>query len=521
MRGFSLKRLNATFVKLVYSPPEEPKLRWVQFIRNLFAKTDGRLAFVLGMFSSILVIIYFFYNFIITQTPMRMAKPSAALIQNLPLWARIKSLPLPIPRNGEIIAISLILFVAIAFFFYAFAVLLTWGRRGNFLSISTVLISAAVFFLISVWSFPNVNRNIFNYMLRGRTAAIYNSNPYYVPAERFSEDPIYRYANPKHTEKPGGKLPAWMLINVSVAKLAGNEPVKMLLFYRFTFFTFSILNLILIAAILRRLYPRFMLSGILLYGWNPIVIIYGQSKIDTVMVFYLLLGSYLLVRNRNLIAVASLTLSALTKLVTLPLIAIYWLRELALRRWRGLLITSVILGVTAFAVYVPFWYGPGIILQHIGLVSAGGATASGFSKAFLRVGFCLLIVWVAYTQNGTTPMLFRGWAIVMLYFSFFITKVGSADYLMTLLWLASLSCDFRIVWLTIAITFSSFMLNIWHTNSSGLFPLPDLFSLPRLLIYLVIPLLVFICMTIVLFWKRLTGQHDSKRVSGEYFIQRP
>jgi len=456
MSGFSFKRLNATFAKVVYSPPEEPKLRWVQFIRNLFAKTDGRLAFVLGMFSFLLVIIYFFYSFIIMQTPMRMAKPSAALIQNLPLWARIKSLPLPIPRNSEIIAISLILFVAIGFFLYAFAVLLTWGRRGNVLTISTVVISAAMFFLISVWSFPNVNRNIFNYMLRGRTAAIYDSNPYVVPAERFSQDPIYPFADPKHTKKPGGKLPAWMLINVFVAKFAGNDPVKMLLFYRGIFFTFCMLNLLLIGGILRELYPRFMLSGILLYGWNPIVVIYGQSKIDTVMVFYLLLGSYLLVRNRNLIGVASLTLSALTKLVTLPLIAIYWLRELPLRRWRGLLITSSIIGVTAFAVYVPFWDGPGIILQHIGSTSAGGAAASGFTKVFLRVGFCLLIAWVACTQSGTSLQLFRGWAVVMLYFSFFITKIGSADYLMTLLSLASLSCDFRIVLLTIAIAFPSF-----------------------------------------------------------------
>ncbi|MFQ6113216.1 MAG: hypothetical protein ACE5NG_03900, partial [bacterium] len=383
------------------------------------------------------------------------------------------------------------------------AVLLTWNRRATPLILGTVVSAAILFFLVSVLSLPNVSGNIYNYILRGRIAAVHNSNPYYVAADKFPEDSLYPYASHRNTKRAGGKLPAWMIINVTLAKIAGDNVITNLLIYRLAFFLFTVANLALIAAILRRLNPRFLLVGVVLYSWNPIVVINGLNKVDTVMVFYLLLGIFLLLANRRRLAVATLFLSVFTKLVTLPLVTLYWLREIVMKRWRELLISSFILALTAVVIYALFWNAPDIILTHMSLLSAGGTSGSGLIKSLFRLIFVLLILWVAFTQDGSMERMLRGWVILMLYFSLFINEIASADYLMTLVAVVCLSLDWRIALLTILISFSSSMFQRYYQMASDTFDLPDLFQLPRYFVYLAVPGFTLLGIALVVVWRRI------------------
>ena len=98
------------------------------------------------------------------------------------------------------------------------------------------------------------------------------------------------------------------------------------------FLLFNLANLLLIARILQAVQPRQLLAGLGCMLWNPIVIAYGQSKVDTVMVFFLLLAALALVQEKRKLVVIALGVSALVKLITLPLIAVYWLYTLRSRR---------------------------------------------------------------------------------------------------------------------------------------------------------------------------------------------
>src|SRR6185436_15649709 len=116
----------------------------------------------------------------------------------------------------------------------------------------------------------------------------------------------------------------------------------------------------------RILFPGSEAAGLVLFGWNPIVAVYGQSKTDIVMVFFLLLAAYLMARARERLGVVALGLSALVKLITLPLLALMLARDVNLRHWRQLALS---VGLVAI-VYLPFAHGLGLLRDHLGLLGA-------------------------------------------------------------------------------------------------------------------------------------------------------
>ena len=156
------------------------------------------------------------------------------------------------------------------------------------------------------------------------------------------------------------------------------------------------------------------------YAWNPIVVIYGQSKTDTVMAFYLTLAIALFVANWRKLSIISMGLSVLVKVITLPLVAIYWLGELKLRRWRSLIVTSLLLGLTAAIIYIPFSKDLTLIVKHLRHMEAGGSSSPNVMRFWLSLAFMAVIFWMGFIQNGDPRRLILGWAIALIFFSFFI-----------------------------------------------------------------------------------------------------
>ena len=477
---------------------------WLEHLKSGLTSSKLRLASVLVIFSLLLAISYFLFNFVLVHTPVMMARPSALLIEELPYWRFIASIPNYLPTDKYQMALYVILFNLVGFSIYGFAVFLTWKHKGDLLLFWLVTASAVVFFLISVFALPNITTNIYNYMLRSHVAATYDSNPYYVAADKYPDNPIYQYANPNYTHNPGAKLPAWMIISIPLAKLAGDDVVTNLFFYRSAFFLFNLINIALIVMVLRKLCPRCILTGIILYAWNPIVVLYGQCKIDTVMAFYLLLGLVFFVYGKERLATVFFVLSVLTKLVTGPLLAVYWLRNFVRKRWREGIACSVVIGLTAVVVYGLFWNGPSILAGHASQLGEGGTydATSKIAGYLFRGVFLLLILRVAFTQSEDLQSMLRGWTLLMLYFCLFITKLGSADYLITLIALMSLSADWRLVLVTVGTSFSSLTFQIWHKLKSVAVISTDLVEIPRMYVYLAVPGMIGVSIGAVYLWNR-------------------
>jgi hypothetical protein len=435
---------------------------------------------LLGCLAGVLLADSLFFAFVLPQAPGRMAEPSADLIAQLPLWSFIVALPLPIPRQSSSLAIALLVASALKFAAYGTAVYLAWHQPFSRRSLLIVVGTALLLFLAAVFALPNVNRDIYNYIISGRVAAVYSGNPYQMVPDQFPTDPIYRYASPRYTGYAGdNKLPVWMLINVALAWLGGDSPVTNLLLYRTLFLLFNLANLLLIARILQVMQPRLLLAGLTLYAWNPVVFVYGQSKVDTVMVFFLLLAALALVQGKRKLLVIALGFSALVKLITLPLIAVYWLYTLRARGFRVLALYSFLLGLTLIALYAPFWYGPellGMQLQQLLQVADAGTSPA---RLLLYAGFACGVAWVGLHCDGRAENTLAGWTLVMVLFALFVTKFGFSWYLMAMIAMTSLAVDWRFALIGSILSCASFFLNVWDSASNEVMRLPMLFPAPR------------------------------------------
>jgi hypothetical protein len=449
------------------------------------------LTLLLGCLAWILLAECFYSAFVLPQAPGRMAEPSADLIARLPLWSFITALPLPIPRQSSSLAIALLVTGALKFTAYSTAIYMTWNQPASRRCLFIVVGAALLFFLMAVFALPNVNRDIYNYIISGRVAAVYSSNPYQVAPDQFPADPLYRYASPRYTNYIGdNKLPMWMLINIALAWLGGDNPVANLLLYRAVFLLFNLANLLLIARILHIIQPRLLLAGLALYAWNPIVIAYAQSKVDTVMVFFLLLAALALVQEKRKLMVVVLGLSAMVKLITLPLIAVYWLHTLRSRRLRDLAICSFLLVLTVIALYAPFWYGPELLsIQLQQLLNVADAGTS-LVRLLLYAGFAFGVVWVGLNRDGRAENMLAGWTLVMVLFALFVSKFGFSWYLMAMIAGASLAVEWRFALIVIFLSCTSFFLNAWDTASNEVLQMPILFSAPRFYLQLFVSVCV-------------------------------
>lgn len=458
----------------------------------MLVRTDARLAAVLSAFAVLLVGAFCFYAFVLPQTPARLARASVGLMDDFALWSWLDGLPLPVPRGEWGVAASLLSWSLVAFALYGVALFATWGRRAERRLLVLAVGAAILFSLVSALALPNLNTDIYNYIVTGRVAAVHDANPYEVAPDRFPSDPVYPYAGHRFTAHPDVKLPAWMLVSVPLAKVAGNDPVTNLLVYRFAFFAFSVACLVLVAAIASRLDSRYALTAVIAWGWNPIVVLVGTSKVDTFMVFFLLLGILLLVAARARSAAVALMLSALVKLITLPFIAAYWISEVARRRWRRVLITTALMAATVVAVYLPFTRSVDLPLDHLGLIERRGSgdpvdgepSAEGPARLLLAVGYGFLVLWVGLTQGDTIRKLLRGWGLLAIYFALFLAPLGLSWYLLVPIAVASVAMDWRLLLVTGLVSFSSFLVYAWDSMSTEAHPLPDVFAVSRGTVYL-------------------------------------
>jgi alpha-1,6-mannosyltransferase len=166
--------------------------------------------------------------------------------------------------------------------------------------------------------------------------------------------------------------PAWLLISQGLTLLAdalGGSLAGYVLLYKMLGLIAHLVNALLIWLIVGRLAPHRQLVATLFYAWNPLCLIEfcASAHNDAVMLTFLLLGVYCLLRGWEVTALMAFGLSISVKYVMLALLPLYFALivrqtleqggtkpQAALRvGWRGL----VVAGVVALTL-LPYWAGP-------------------------------------------------------------------------------------------------------------------------------------------------------------------
>jgi hypothetical protein len=428
-----------------------------------------------------------------------MGKATADLIPQLGLWSALSSLPHPETK----VAVQLgVILGGLAFFAtYGVAVHLAWTRRAGVRRIAAAACVGAVCCTVSALAFPTANTDIFSYIASGRVASEHGANPYDVPPSAFPDDPVYPYVSDQYADNLPSKLPAWMLMDIGVARAAGDAPAYALLSFRLMLLTFALGSIALVPLILRRIHPRRALAGTIAFAWNPVLIVYGPSKTDTVMVFFLLLCVLFLSYRKDSLGVLSLGCSVLIKLITLPLVCLYLLRQARFRRWKQLALSVGLLAALTIVVYLPFTRDPGLLGHHLQLLrsvesadgvnrATNGSTVEHLARLALGAGLIVLVVWLARASRPGLARLLRDWALIALCFALFLVTTALPWYQLVPIALAAIAGSGTILGVAIAVSLSSFLLGVWQSASTASFQFDDLLGLPPVLVYLAPALLV-------------------------------
>lgn len=422
----------------------------------------------------ILLVSSAFFTLITPQLPSRMGRPSAQLVDDIGFWREVDRLPLPFLHDRQAVATLIVLVTALSFASYALAIFLCRRYSPGRAVYRIVLATTIVLFALSLLSLPTINSDIYMYLMQGRLVTEYGQNPHYVVPDRFPFDPMYAFTTAQYSRNVSDYLPVWTWVSVFSTWLAADNVVTELLMLRLLLVVVNIANLTLIAAIMRRLNPRYELAAMMIYGWNPLVMIYGASKPDTVMVFFALLGIWALLSQRSRLTPVFLTLSVLVKMISAPLMIIYVLQYARWRQWRALASAVFIAGITALLVYAPLVEGPQIFVHHLSQLNRAGSTLPPALRLLILALFVALILWIGLTRDGSVRSWVNGSAWALFYFGIFMARPSLGWYLITLIALVAVSGNRWLVWFTTALTSAAFLLTIWENISNDVFKLPEL-----------------------------------------------
>lgn len=229
------------------------------------------------------------------------------------------------------------------------------------------ILAAAVVFGVTFLFCPGFpTSDPFSYIMYGRIIVLHHANPLTAIPSQFPNDPVFSYVFWKNTASVYG--PAWLTLSAGLTKIAealGGDLAVYILLFKSTSLVFHLAIAVLVWGILGVVAPRRRVMGTILYAWNPLALLEfaDSGHNDSVMLFFLLLGVFLLVKRYEALALVSFALSIDTKYVLVLLLPIYfwwvlreqpgWRLRIRAASWR----LAILLGVCA-ALYVPYWAGP-------------------------------------------------------------------------------------------------------------------------------------------------------------------
>jgi hypothetical protein len=218
-------------------------------------------------------------------------------------------------------------FGSVALLFALYALALWWLGREVTHHRAGLRVALWVGVLVSVVAYftPALpSHDVFAYAMSGRMMVTYHANPFFAVPGSYPLDPILQTNEwPKSATAYG---PLWSVISVLVSPLVGAQPLNANLTYRALALAAHLVNLVLLVAVLRALFPdrpRWHALGLLLYAWNPLVIIeVAAGHNDVLMLTGILGGLYLIARRQRAWAMMSFGAACLLKFSAVPLVAL-------------------------------------------------------------------------------------------------------------------------------------------------------------------------------------------------------
>ena len=277
----------------------------------------------------------------------------------------------------------------------------------------TVCILTGVFGVIFIFAPAVMSQDIFLYAIYGRMASIFNINPFVVSPTTNAIDLFHTFIQDKGLGV-AHYGPLWIDMTVPVVLVARASVVNILFGFRLLGFIVYMANAMLIWVILAKLKPEMRISGVILFAWNPLVLLLGVSEVhyEIVVIAFILLGVLFFQRRSFLASWVFILLAVLLNvfcLLLLPLFLKFLWKETRVMRggkrflwWFTLISLSAAIVVLAYAPYMRGWGIMGIMSNVEGTFLEGNAIHSlDAAILYLPMGFPLFLSWLAAPYHWT------------------------------------------------------------------------------------------------------------------------
>lgn len=166
--------------------------------------------------------------------------------------------------------------------------------------------------IFSIFSYPFLSHDFFNYLFDAKILTFYHKNPYFHKALDFPQDPWLRFMHWTHRTYPYG--PTWLLITLFPSFFSFGKFILNFVFFKLMFVFFYFLSVYYL--------NKMNKNWALLFATHPVVIIEGliSPHNDLVALSLAIFGIYYLLNKKEVLGRFFLILSAGIKYITLPLI---------------------------------------------------------------------------------------------------------------------------------------------------------------------------------------------------------
>jgi len=262
------------------------------------------------------------------------------------------------------------------------------------------------------------------YGLYGRMIVLYHVNPYTATHVMFSYDMLYTViselrlpAGTPATFPTGTYGPVWLDVCLLVALFAQDTIAHIVYGFRIIGLAAHILNSILLWMLLTKWKPEFRVSTVLLYAWNPVILLLGiaQMHAQIVVTLFMLLATFFSLRSSTLLGWIFVVLGVLICPFYLLLVPLF-LRLLGSKTcitpgrrllWWAMvgLVTTLVL-LLAYAPYWQDWGIAGLAAQMRGLFIQDRAVNS-LDATFLAIlpHGSMPLVWIMTPHNWSLLVL--------------------------------------------------------------------------------------------------------------------
>ncbi len=236
---------------------------------------------------------------------------------------------------------------------------LLWNHSKS-KNLNILLLMGIAFRLIFLLATPQLSNDYYRFIWDGRLLAD-GTNPYLVlPAEMVLSDDFIEINQAQELFQGMGRLsqgnytcypPVHQLFFLIAALISPNSILGSVIVLRLFLILFDIGTVAVGLSILEKInLPR---SHVLFYALNPLIIIelVGNLHFEGVMILFLFVSLYFLLRSKNFLSALFLALSASVKLIPLIFLPLFFRK---LKRLESLKYCAVVGGLSV-VLFLPFW----------------------------------------------------------------------------------------------------------------------------------------------------------------------